>query len=236
MSAQSPKPARGRTRLSMRTHTALSAYETGLFAARPESMFLCMRAHHDIEEPFRQRWMTKLMKSIVSRLITIICLGALAAVLAACGGSAAADLPMTPMPAPTSSAPTEQPAPPTSAPKPTDAPTVAPTAKPAAVASKPTSLPTAKPEPSGSTVAIKLSAFSPAKLEVRVGTTVVWTNYDEVAHTVTGGAPPSFGDPFGSDFLRQGQSFSFAFDQLGEYPYYCAPHEQMLGVVKVVAQ
>jgi plastocyanin len=85
-------------------------------------------------------------------------------------------------------------------------------------------------------VAIKLSAFSPAKLEVRVGTTVVWTNYDAVAHTVTGGAPPSFGDPFGSDFLREGQNFSFTFDQPGEYPYYCAPHEQMLGVVKVVAQ
>ena len=156
--------------------------------------------------------------------------------LTACGGSAVADLPMTSAPAPRSSAPTEQPAPPTSAPKPTNAPTVAPTAKPAPAASKPTALPTLQPEPSGSTVAIKLSAFSPAKLEVPVGTTVVWTNYDVVPHTVTGGAPPSFGDPFGSDFLRKGQSFSFTFAQPGEYPYYCAPHEQMLGVVKVVAQ
>jgi len=180
--------------------------------------------------------MTKRMKPIVDLSITIICLGALAAMLTACGGSAVADLPMTSAPAPRSSAPTEQPAPPTSAPKPTNAPTVAPTAKPAPAASKPTALPTLQPEPSGSTVAIKLSAFSPAKLEVPVGTTVVWTNYDVVPHTVTGGAPPSFGDPFGSDFLRKGQSFSFTFAQPGEYPYYCAPHEQMLGVVKVVAQ
>jgi plastocyanin len=175
------------------------------------------------------------MKSIVIRSITIICLGALAAVLIACGGPAVAELPMTSLPAPTPSAPAEQLASPTSAPKPTDAPTLLPTAKPTPLASKPTALPTLQPEPEGSTVAIKLSAFSPAKLEVVVGTTVVWTNYDVVPHTVTGGAPPSFGDPFGSDFLRQGQSFSFTFDQEGEYPYYCGPHEQMLGVVKVVA-
>jgi plastocyanin len=143
---------------------------------------------------------------------------------------------MTFMPAPTSNAPTEQLAPPTSAPKPTDPPTLVPTAKPTPLASKPTALPTLQPEPEGSTVAIELSAFNPAKLEVVVGTTVVWTNYDVVAHTVTGGAPPSFGAPFGSDFLRKGQSFSFTFDKEGEYPYYCGPHEQMLGVVKVVAR
>ena len=176
------------------------------------------------------------MKSIVSRSITIICLGALAALLTACGGPTVADLPMTSVPAPTISAPTEQLALPTSAPKPTAAPTMAPTAKPTPLATKPTALPTLQPEPEGSTVAIERSAFSPAKLEVVVGTTVVWTNYDVVAHTVTGGAPPSFGDPFGSDVLREGQSFSFTFDEEGEYSYYCGPHQQMLGVVKVVAQ
>jgi plastocyanin len=160
---------------------------------------------------------------IVSRSLAAVGLVLLTAALSACGAGVVAP-PATPAPAPTAAAlpPTAKPAPPTSVPKPTAAPTKQPAP--------------ATPEAAGNVVVIKLNAFSPAKLEVPVGTTVVWTNYDTVAHTVTGGAPPSFGDPFGSDFLRRDQSFSYTFDKPGEYPYYCAPHETMLGVVKVVAR
>ena len=79
-------------------------------------------------------------------------------------------------------------------------------------------------------------------LTVDVGTTVVWTNLDRVQHTVTSGSP-SDADPgslfdSGADFadwVAEGQSYSFTFNQVGVFPYYCRVHGgSMSGTITVV--
>ena len=61
--------------------------------------------------------------------------------------------------------------------------------------------------------------FQPKVLTVRVGTTVKFANKDKVQHTAT-----SDTNVFDSGFLSKGDTFSFTFTEVGEYPYYCAPH------------
>lgn len=56
--------------------------------------------------------------------------------------------------------------------------------------------------------------FMPARLEVTVGTTVTWVNNDVVAHTVM-----AEDGSFDSGVIDPGGSFSFTFEQAGEFPY-----------------
>jgi nitrite reductase (NO-forming) len=80
-------------------------------------------------------------------------------------------------------------------------------------------------------------AFDPLELTVQVGTTVRWTNTDTVAHTVTSGVSDgttgTHDGVFDSGFLSQGDTFTFTFDQAGEYPYFCVPHPWMRGKIIV---
>ena len=83
------------------------------------------------------------------------------------------------------------------------------------------------------------TAYSPRIIEVTEGTTVTWTNDDSVVHTVTSGdSDGRIGTPngeFGSGDFLPGESFSFTFDDVGEFPYYCVPHPWMTGTVIVTA-
>jgi len=65
-------------------------------------------------------------------------------------------------------------------------------------------------------------------LNVKVGTTVVWTNRDEVPHTST-----EKNGSWDSSFLILGRSFSFTFTEPGTYDYFCALHPQMTATVTV---
>lgn len=80
-------------------------------------------------------------------------------------------------------------------------------------------------------------AFDPQEVRVRAGTTVVWTNRDAVAHTVTSGTSDrTVGTPdgrFDSGLLMEGDTFAFTFTEPGEYSYYCTPHPWMRGKVIV---
>ena len=82
------------------------------------------------------------------------------------------------------------------------------------------------------------TAFSPKVIQVAQGTTVTWSNDDSVLHTVTAGSSDGqVGTPsgvFDSGDLLSGESFSFTFDEVGEFPYYCIPHPWMSGMVLVV--
>ena len=78
-------------------------------------------------------------------------------------------------------------------------------------------------------VDIKDFSFGPAKLEVKKGTTVTWTNADSVSHTVTSDS----GDGPNSELIEQGDSFSFTFDKAGTFKYHCTPHPQMTGEIVV---
>jgi plastocyanin len=80
-------------------------------------------------------------------------------------------------------------------------------------------------------VTIHNFGFYPANLQVKVGTTVTWTNYDRAPHTVT------FNDSSlkSSGTLNQGGTFSYTFTKAGVYTYYCDLHETMVGQVTVTA-
>lgn len=80
------------------------------------------------------------------------------------------------------------------------------------------------------TVAIQNYMFSPMAITVKVGTTVTWTNKDDVHHTVTG---KTASDGINSSQLAQNQSFSYKFTKAGTYNYYCQDHPYMLATVTV---
>ncbi len=72
--------------------------------------------------------------------------------------------------------------------------------------------------------------FVPASLTVTVGTTVTWTNKDNVIHTVEAGDKS-----WGSKDMNQGDTYSYTFTKAGTYPYGCTQHPLMKGTITVVA-
>lgn len=74
--------------------------------------------------------------------------------------------------------------------------------------------------------------FIPQEIDIKAGTTVIWTNKDVVAHTVTHRAKPE-DQLFSSPMLMPGDSFSFTFEKPGTYAYFCMPHPFMTGTVVV---
>ena len=73
-------------------------------------------------------------------------------------------------------------------------------------------------------------------IEIFVGDTVVWKNADTTRHTITSGSDPSNPDGlFDSGYFGPGKSFSYTFDEVGTYSYYCEPHPWMQGTVFVSA-
>ena len=77
-------------------------------------------------------------------------------------------------------------------------------------------------------------AYQPNPVNVKAGGTVVWTNDDTVAHTVTSGSgfnDQNLGREFDSGFL--GKSFSHIFFKPGDFPYFCEIHPTMVGKVIV---
>lgn len=73
-------------------------------------------------------------------------------------------------------------------------------------------------------------AYQPANIRVRAGTTVTWTNQDNVPHSVT--FKNGMKD---SGLLSQGQSFSYTFNTPGTYQYYCTVHPYMVATVTVIS-
>ncbi|VVE61708.1 putative Amicyanin precursor [Pandoraea captiosa] len=80
------------------------------------------------------------------------------------------------------------------------------------------------------TVHIENFTFAPATLTVKAGTRVTWTNRDDEPHTVTSSSTPR---TFASGALDTDATFAFTFDKPGTYPYFCAVHPHMTGVIVV---
>jgi plastocyanin len=74
--------------------------------------------------------------------------------------------------------------------------------------------------------------YSPDVIHVVIGVnnTVVWTNNDNVTHTVT-----STTGVFDSGLLPPGQSWNYTFTYPGTFNYYCTIHPWMKGTVIVEA-
>lgn len=80
-------------------------------------------------------------------------------------------------------------------------------------------------------VRMKENSFDPSFVTIKKGTTVVWTNEDSVAHTVTyTGAGEKI---FDSGSLPKGQSFQNTFNAPGRYIYACTQHSSMTGTIVV---
>jgi plastocyanin len=72
-------------------------------------------------------------------------------------------------------------------------------------------------------------SFGPSTLMVAAGTTVTWTNRDDIPHTVV-----STEGAFKSKAVDTDEKFSYTFAKPGTYSYFCSIHPKMTG--KVVVQ
>jgi plastocyanin len=70
--------------------------------------------------------------------------------------------------------------------------------------------------------------FAPARLTIPTGTTVTWTNRDDVPHTVVADARQ-----FKSPALDTDDRFSHTFTKSGTFPYFCGVHPHMTGTIIV---
>jgi plastocyanin len=82
---------------------------------------------------------------------------------------------------------------------------------------------------SSAEVKIDNFSFGPAAVTVAVGTTVTWTNRDDIPHTVV-----SDDKVFKSKVLDTDEKFSYTFTKPGTFGYFCSIHPKMTG--KVVVQ
>lgn len=79
------------------------------------------------------------------------------------------------------------------------------------------------------------TCYSDTVLTVAPGTTVLWTNDDTIAHTVTSGnLNDGITDLFDSSLFPPGETFEFTFDDAGTFDYFCVVHPWMTGAVDVV--
>jgi plastocyanin len=93
-----------------------------------------------------------------------------------------------------------------------------------AVASAPTQEKTAE-----MVVKIDHFTFSPATITVTAGSTVRWTNHDDIPHSVV-----SEDKSFKSKAMDTDENFSYTFTKPGTYSYLCSIHPRMTG--KIIVQ
>jgi amicyanin len=70
--------------------------------------------------------------------------------------------------------------------------------------------------------------FTPDTAEIAVGTTVTWTNGDDIPHTVA-----EVARRFKSKAMDSGDTYSFTFTAPGTYEYFCSLHPHMKAKIVV---
>lgn len=77
--------------------------------------------------------------------------------------------------------------------------------------------------------------YAPPEVQVAAGSSIKWTNDDNIIHTVTQGKPSGGGNPvgFNSGPIQVGGTFEHFFDESGSVDYYCTIHPHMIGKVIV---
>ena len=80
------------------------------------------------------------------------------------------------------------------------------------------------------TVIIEDFWYYPNNLTVRAGSEIIWINKDLAGHTAT-----ADDGTFDTELLQHNQvSKPIVFNKIGAHPWYCIPHPQMVGAVKVI--
>lgn len=89
----------------------------------------------------------------------------------------------------------------------------------------------AAPQTPAAETAVKIDnfSFSPSTVAVPVGSTVRWTNHDDVPHNVV-----NDDKSIKSKTLDTDENFSYTFTKPGTYSYFCSIHPRMTG--KIVVQ
>lgn len=91
-------------------------------------------------------------------------------------------------------------------------------------------------------VEIMDTGYTPAKIEVKVGEKVTWTNMSKDGHTVTSTeklakkSPETDGEAkplFDSGPLKTGGTYERVFDKAGTFEYFCQMEKTMKGTVVV---
>ena len=85
------------------------------------------------------------------------------------------------------------------------------------------------PKPAETAIKIDNFIFSPNPITVAAGTTIRWTNRDDIPHNVV-----SDDKSFKSKVLDTDETFTYTFAKPGTYTYFCSIHPKMTG--KVVVQ
>jgi plastocyanin len=81
-------------------------------------------------------------------------------------------------------------------------------------------------------IAYRNISIAPDTLKVKVGSTIKWTNYDPVEHTVTSQSGPQ---TFASQHLSEGATFQITVTKPGVIHYICTIHPAtMNGTIEVI--
>jgi len=83
--------------------------------------------------------------------------------------------------------------------------------------------------PASAQVKIDNFSFGPQTLTVPMGTTVTWTNRDDIPHTIV-----STDGVFKSKVRDTDETFSYTFTKSGTYTYFCSVHPKMTGKIIVL--
>jgi plastocyanin len=89
----------------------------------------------------------------------------------------------------------------------------------------------AQSTPAPTAISIDNFTFAPPTLTVKAGTTVKWTNKDDIPHGIA-----ATNNTFArSKALDTDDSYSFTFTTPGTYQYFCYIHPHMTGTIVVQA-
>ena len=77
------------------------------------------------------------------------------------------------------------------------------------------------------------SCYIPSKIVIKQGDSVTWVNEDVAFHSVTSGYYDVPSEIFDSGYLDPEESFTFVFENVGTYDYFCTLHPWMKGQVIV---
>src|SRR5262245_6129904 len=80
---------------------------------------------------------------------------------------------------------------------------------------------------------VQLFQFHPGLADVPKGTTVTWTNEDDITHTITSGTPGERDGHFDVELAGRGATAAVEFTEPGVYPYFCSRHPSMRGEIRV---
>lgn len=84
--------------------------------------------------------------------------------------------------------------------------------------------------PATAAVTIENFTFKAPVVTIKRGTSVTWTNGDDIPHTVV-----AKDGSFKSKVLDTGERFTFIFANAGQFGYFCSLHPRMTGTIVVKA-